>query len=105
MTIKFLGEGEEFDVGDTIRIESTIKAEPPFSDDKNLQSVANVDITITDYNGTDVVDDQAMTEFSEGQYFYEWDTTGLGKGDFEVVVTANENGITEIEDDFVRLTD
>jgi len=107
MNIKFLGEGEEFDVGNTIRIESTIKETQPFEDDDQAQlfDPSTVEITITDYDGTDVVSSVSMTQDSTGQYFHNWNTTGLTSGDYEIVIHAEQNGKVHNEDDWIRLTD
>lgn len=105
MTIKFLGEGREFDVGDTIRIESTIEEQAPFEEEFTLTDPSTVTITITGYNDNEVVSQQDMTKDSTGQYFFNWTTTGLDAGDYEVVVSASTNGTKEVEDDWVKLTD
>lgn len=105
MTIKFLGDGKEFDVGDTVRIESTVTTEPPFSDTESKADPASITITIFDYSDNKVVDSQSMTQNDTGQYFYKWDTSGENKGDFEVVVSSSLNGTSEEEDDYIRLTD
>lgn len=109
MTIKFLGENgrdTEFDVGDTIRIESTIEQQRPFEDTWSLTDPNTVTITIIeDYNNTKIVEEVDMTKDSTGQYFYNWNTTNLDPADYEVIVDGSTNGAKESEDDYIRLTD
>jgi hypothetical protein len=105
MNIKFLNDGTEFDVGDTIRIESTIEEQEPFEESWSLTDPQTVEITITGYNDNEVVSSQSMTKESTGKYFYNWDTTGLDAGDYEVVVDSSTNGISEVEDDWIKITD
>lgn len=105
MTIKFLKEdSENFEVGDSIRIESTIKSNEPFSDTRTLTDPNTVEITIIDdYNNTTVVNGVSMSKNATGEYFYNWDTSSLSAGDYKIEVKAEGSGSTEIEDDFIRL--
>lgn len=106
MNIKFLKDedGEDWDVGDTITIESEIRFSEVFSEDENLVNIDTVNITITGYNGNEVVTSQAMQNHATGQYFFEWDTTGLDAGDYEVEIDAS-NSIGEIETGWIKLKD
>jgi len=107
MNVKFLGEGTEFDVGSTVRIESTIKATDPFEDESQatLTDPSIIEITIIEYDGTNTVDEVNMTQESTGKYYFNWDTTGLDAGDYEIVVHAEQDGTKHSEDDWIRITD
>jgi len=105
MNIKFLNDGEEFDIGDTIRIETTVEEQEPFEETSSLVDPAQITITITGYNDNEVVSQQDMTKDSTGKYFYNWNTNGLDAGDYEVVTSASANGATDNEDDYIRITD
>jgi len=105
MNIKFLNDGEEFDIGDTIRIETTIEEQLPFEETSSLVDPAQITITITGYNNNEVVSQEDMTKDSKGKYFFNWNTNGLDPGDYEVETAASANGATDNEDDYIRITD
>jgi len=103
--IKFLGDGEEFDAGDTITFEATIKESVVFEDAENLADPSTKTITITDSNNDKVVDAAELDRNDLGEFFYSWDTTGLSAGDYEVVVNIVKDGKTKEIDEWIRLTD
>lgn len=105
MNIKFLGpDGEDsFEVGDTIRLESTVESEPEFSDTKTKENVTTAEITITDFDGTEKVSQASMTNHDTGEYFYMWDTTGLSSGDYKVKIDVEESGVDENDVEYIRL--
>ena len=105
MNIKFLNDGEEFDIGDTIRIETTVEEQQPFEETSSLVDPAQITITITGYNDNEVVSQEDMTKEEKGKYFFNWNTSGLDAGDYEVVTSASTNGTKDNEDDWIRLTD
>ena len=105
MNIKFLNNGEEFDVGDTIRIETTVEERQPFEDTYSFTDPSSISITITGYNDNEVVSEADMTKDSTGKYFYNWTTTNLEPGDYEIVIESSTNGTKDVEDDWIRLTD
>jgi len=109
MNIKFLqnNEGDDWDIGDTIRIEATVKESEPFEAAENADLVdpSTIEITITGYQDNEVVSNASMTQNSTGQYFYNWDTSGLDPGDYEIEITASQNGTAETDDEWIRLTD
>lgn len=105
MNIKFIKDedGENWDIGDAIRIEASLTQTDPFDDTESKVNIANFTITITGYNDNEVVSQQALTNHDTGQYFYKWDTTGLDAGDYEVKVEASENGVKETETAWIKL--
>lgn len=97
--------GDDFEVGDTVRIESTVKSNEPFDEERTLSDPEEITVTITGYNDNEVVSAQDMTKNATGEYFFNWNTSSLDAGDYEVVVTASDAGVTETEDDWIKLTD
>ena len=67
MNIKFLNDGEEFDIGDTIRIETTVEEQLPFEETSSLVDPAQITITITGYNDNEVVSQEDMTKEEKGK--------------------------------------
>jgi len=107
MNIKFLQntEGDDWDVGDTIRVETTAEENQAFSDTYAKFDPDSITITITGYNSNVVVNSQDMDKNAQGEYYFNWDTTGLSAGDYEVEITATANGTDEVDDEWIRITD
>ena len=93
---------DERDVGDSIRLESTIDFTMPFDDSDSPADLDSSSIVITDYDGTEIVND-TLTKNASGEYYYEWDTSELSKGDYKVVIEATLGGATEVDKGIVRL--
>jgi hypothetical protein len=62
-------------VGNAVLIETNASNYIPFSESTLNDPANGVKLTITDPEGTKVVDTQAMTKSSVGQYFYYWQST------------------------------
>ena len=107
MNIKFLqnNEGDDWDVGDTIRIETVVEENQAFSDTFTKSDPESIKITITGYNSNIVVNSQTMDMDGTGEYYFNWDTSGLAPGDYEIEITASKNGTSETDDEWIRLTD
>ena len=91
------------EVGDTIRFESELYSSLPFNENESLTDADTIEITIEKRDGTKVVDSQSMTEHAEGQYYFEWDTSGLEATDYKVTVSASTSNASETDCGFIRL--
>lgn len=106
MNIKFLKEdGENFEVGDTVTIETTVETKSPFDEERTKANIDDIGITIIGYNDNVVIDAQSMTNEGTGEYFYNWNTENVEPGDYEITVEAEGSGSTEVENDWIRITD
>jgi len=107
MNIKFLqnNENDDWDVGDTITIETTVEQTAAFEDNYTKFDPDTIEITIIGYNDNEVVSAASMTKDVTGRYYYNWDTSGLSAGDYEIEIEASANGATEKDDEWIRITD
>lgn len=91
------------DVGDTIRIESTIDFSLPFQDGSQPAEPEETSIEIRDFEG-DVVEEGELERNDEGEFYYDWDTRGLSPGDYPVDIEAEQDGANEVDKGFIRLS-
>jgi len=105
MTIKFIGENgkDTFDQGDTITIEGTFKESLPFDDDQTLTDPDQIELTIKGFENNIVVDQVDMTKNDTGEYFFNWDTSEVDAGDYEVEVQIFQEGAEEVEKEWIKL--
>jgi len=104
--IKFLKEdGEDFEIGDTVTFEYTVKGREPFEDTRTLEDPETIEISVEGYQNNLVVEGQSMTKNAVGEYFYNWDTSNLDAGDYKVTVFVSGGGSSDEENDWIRLTD
>lgn len=98
-------EVEEFEKGNTVTIDAT------FSDDTDAVVAPDNDeafITIEDIDtGTIMVGANAtMTNVTDTQYRYQWDTTlGMTVGEYSIEVNAEVSGNDVLNRDRIRLDD
>lgn len=91
------------DVGDTVRFESEFFSSLPFQDEENLTDAENITITIETADGNEVVDSQDLTEHKRGQYFFEWNTSGLDPVQYKVTVEVEQGDGSETTHGFIEL--
>lgn len=91
------------EVGDTIRFESELYNTTPFDTDETLTDADSITVTIEKKDSTKVVDSASLSEHAKGQYFYEWNTSGLEATDYQVKITANQGDADEVSCGYVRL--
>lgn len=101
----FKEDGEDFEVGDTVTFEYTVKGREPFEDERTLEDPDTITISIEGYQNNLVVDSQDMTKNATGEYFFNWDTNGSSSGDYKVTVNVSGSGSSDEESDWIRLTD
>mgnify|MGYP006279747377 CR=1 FL=1 len=91
------------EVGDTVRFESENFSSTPFNDSESLVDADTITITVEKRDGTKVVDEASIENHDTGQYFYEWDTTGLEATDYQVTVKAERGDVQEKTCGYIRL--
>jgi len=93
-----------YDTEDTIRIESTVYLNPPFSDSESKTDPETVTITITNPDDIEEVSKVSMTKDDTGEYYYNWNTDDLSEGYYLIEIYAERTtGESEIEDFHIKL--
>jgi len=91
------------DVGDTVRFESEFFSSLPFEDNESLTDADNINITIEKADGTKVIDGKSLTEHEVGQYFFEWNTSGLDPVQYKITVEVVQGDGSETTHGFIEL--
>jgi len=96
----------EADPGDSLIIEQEIKERQQFTDTSTYINPDTIEITITDPDGTTVVDSVSMSKDETGKYYYYWDTSQDDpEGDYHIeIVTVDGDRQGVVNDKYIRLS-
>lgn len=77
--------------GTTVIVEAEVTQHTPFGSDAYFDPAGGLNITVSDRDGTVVVDNLAMTKQTTGKYFYRWQSVSTSEvGPYETKVTADD---------------
>ncbi len=92
-------------VGSTVALRVKTVKRTDDATDGDAVAVDGLRITINDPNGTAVVSDAHLDVEGTGVYTYRWDTTGLARGTYKLIVKTivSATGLPVIDDVRVEL--